>query len=51
MKQDEQKKSLDKAIEKSKQDKNTEATIDWYLKNKKDMGFRNPNDMLNWYFK
>jgi len=45
------KKELKKIIEKSKKENSTILIIDWYLKNKKEMGFSSGFDALNWYNK
>lgn len=47
---DTDKEDVKKAIDKSKKDEKDLSHIDWYLENKKRMGFSNPKDMLHWYF-
>lgn len=45
------KESLTIAIEKNKQEGGVRYTIEWYLANKKALGFKNAQSMLDWYYK
>jgi hypothetical protein len=46
---EDKKAELKKVIEKSKKDNDVLKIIDWYLANKKTMGFNNGFDMLKWH--